>query len=378
MKTKYLYIGSDSSITNRFLEYSNYIELFSVGSPFAAIKKLQSDHEIEIVIFEANNNSKNTINIVQFISENKESGIIFLVIVNSKNHQRELFLSGVDDIFLHDFSMDILKKRVDFLKQNKQKLSTIKIDNTTLPKIPIWKRAVDITFSLIAIILLSPILLLIALLIRLESKGKVFYAAKRVGTNYKVFNFYKFRSMYMGSDKKVDSLMKQNQYSQSEENNTTKQNSTKFSSNTSILIGEEGMISEQDFLDKKKERQEKAFFKIANDPRITRIGKTIRNTSLDELPQLFNILKGDMSIVGNRPLPLYEAEMLTTDSWAKRFLGPAGLTGLWQVTKRGGANKMSADERKQLDIEYIEKLSFLFDLKIMLKTIPAMLQHENV
>jgi lipopolysaccharide/colanic/teichoic acid biosynthesis glycosyltransferase len=378
MKTKYLYIGTNSLIKTKLLEYSNIFELFSESSPFPAIKILQTDHQIEAVIFEVEDSSTNTINTIKFISENIDSKIIFLVIVQSEDQQKELLLSGVDDLFFNDVSIETLKRRVEFLKQNKQMFSTYKPDKTTKPKIPTWKRVVDIVFSLIAIILLSPILLLIAVLIWLESKGKVVYAAKRVGTNYKVFNFYKFRSMYIGADKKVESLMNQNQYSQNEEDNIDEQISHEFPPDSAILFGEEGMISEKKFLVKKKERQEKAFFKIANDPRITKVGRFIRNTSLDELPQLFNILKGDMSIVGNRPLPLYEAEMLTSDRWAKRFLGPAGLTGLWQVTKRGGANKMSADERKQLDIEYIQKFSFLYDLKIMIKTIPAMLQRENL
>ncbi len=378
MKTTYLYIGTNNLIKNKFLKYSNYIELLSENNAFAAIKKLQSNYDIKIVIFEVKDASLNTRNTIKFISENIDSKVIFLLIAQSKYQQDKLFLNGVDDIFLDDFSFEKLKRRVEFLILNKHKLPKPNSDNNTLLKIPRWKRLVDITFSLIAIILLSPVLLLIAIFIRLESKGKIFYAAQRVGTNYKVFNFYKFRSMYIGSDKKVESLMVQNQYSQSGGETANKQISSEFPTGSAILFGEEGMISEKEFLVKKKERQEKAFFKIVNDPRITKVGRFIRNTSLDELPQLFNILKGDMSIVGNRPLPLYEAEMLTSDRWAKRFLGPAGLTGLWQVTKRGCANKMSADERKQLDIEYIQKFSFLYDLKIMIKTIPAMLQRENV
>ena len=103
----------------------------------------------------------------------------------------------------------------------------------------------------------------------------------------------------------------------------------------------------------------------------------IRKTSIDELPQLFNVLRGDMSIVGNRPLPLYEAEKLTTDEFAERFNAPAGITGLWQVTKRGQAN-MSELERINLDIDYARKLSLSGDIKILLKTLPAMYQKENV
>lgn len=116
-----------------------------------------------------------------------------------------------------------------------------------------------------------------------------------------------------------------------------------------------------------------AFFKIQNDPRITRFGKFLRNTSLDEIPQLINVLKGDMSLVGNRPLPLYEAEKLTKDQIAWRFLAPAGITGLWQVTKRG-RSEMSEDERIQLDMQYAMNNSFLYDIKILLSTIPALLQ----
>ncbi|MDQ3292491.1 MAG: sugar transferase, partial [Bacteroidota bacterium] len=121
-----------------------------------------------------------------------------------------------------------------------------------------------------------------------------------------------------------------------------------------------------------------AFIKIANDPRITRIGMFLRNTSLDELPQLFNVLRGDMSIVGNRPLPLYEAEKITTDQFAARFIAPAGITGLWQVSKRGKGGNMSEEERKQLDIEYAKNVSLKKDLQIILKTFPALFQKENV
>ncbi|RZK01443.1 MAG: sugar transferase, partial [Flavobacterium sp.] len=128
-----------------------------------------------------------------------------------------------------------------------------------------FKRSVDIILSLAAIIVCLPILILVGLLVKLESKGPIIYKSKRAGKGYKVFNFYKFRTMVVDADKKLAQLAERNQYA-----------------------GGNGP----------------SFFKIKDDPRITRMGKFLRNSSLDELPQLFNVLKGDMSIVGNRPLPL--------------------------------------------------------------------------
>ena len=103
----------------------------------------------------------------------------------------------------------------------------------------------------------------------------------------------------------------------------------------------------------------------------------MRNTSIDELPQLVNVLIGDMSIVGNRPLPLYEAEKLTTDRYALRFMAPAGITGLWQVEKRG-KGAMSEEERLMLDNDYAKNHSFFYDILLILKTIPALFQKESV
>jgi lipopolysaccharide/colanic/teichoic acid biosynthesis glycosyltransferase len=119
------------------------------------------------------------------------------------------------------------------------------------------------------------------------------------------------------------------------------------------------------------------FLKIINDPRVTKVGKFLRKTSLDELPQLFNVLKGDMSLVGNRPLPLYEASTLTTNAHIPRFMAPAGITGLWQITKRGH-QEMSVKDRINLDILYAKRRSLGLDFKILLLTPFALFQDADV
>ncbi len=234
------------------------------------------------------------------------------------------------------------------------------------------KRLFDIIVSLTLLLLFTPLFLLVALAIRLESKGKVFYFQPRVGQNYQIFKFFKFRSMRVNADKMVTQLQNVNPYQQPEETPVEAQQPT----DDVMLLDNDGLVPENEFLIKKSIEDEKAFFKVHNDPRITKVGHFIRKTSIDELPQLVNVLLGDMSIVGNRPLPLYEAEKLTSDEWATRFLAPAGITGLWQVTERGKKD-VSADSRKRLDIEYATKSSFWTDMWILLKTPMAAIQQEN-
>ncbi|GAB3342713.1 hypothetical protein GCM10027429_32640 [Marivirga atlantica] len=274
-----------------------------------------------------------------------------IIIVNNdadKDFKKKILQFGADDCISSNFEPEKLNYWIDFLKLFKKlaKENSTEKDQFSDVKISFEKRMFDILVSGVLLLVASPIMLLIALIIKLESKGPVFYISKRAGMGYKVFNFLKFRSMSTGADKELSKLLHLNQYS--------------------------GGVEVKD-----ENGSNPVFFKIKNDPRITRFGKFLRDTSLDELPQLINVLKGDMSIVGNRPLPLYEAQQLTKDQAALRFMAPAGITGLWQVTKRG-KSEMSEQERIDLDMSYAKNHSFMFDIKLLLKTVPALFQEEAV
>jgi exopolysaccharide biosynthesis polyprenyl glycosylphosphotransferase len=189
-----------------------------------------------------------------------------------------------------------------------------------------FKRTVDVVLSLLGLIFLFPFFLLLALIIRLDSPGPVLFTQIRVGKGERLFACYKFRSMYRGADEEKEELMDRNE-------------------------------------------AKGVFFKIRDDPRITKAGRFLRRLSLDELPQLFNVLMGHMSIVGPRPAP--PSEVQRYQPWHKRRLEVApGITGLWQVS---GRSELSFDEMVLLDLYYIENWSPLLDLQIMLRTAPKVI-----
>jgi len=300
---------------------------------------------------------------------------------------RKLALTaGIVDVFTLPLKTKNIEKRVNFLIDNWDQLkNNIQSEIPPIKKIGFGKRAFDIFFAGMALLMLSPLFLIVYILIKLESRGPAFYYSLRVGSGYRVFKFYKFRSMFVNADQRIKDLKHLNQYNIDSGNEKQETVSDKrlcaecltYNKCQYPLYADNVQWCEKDFRFSKIANSGSAFFKIKNDPRITKVGNFIRNSSIDELPQLWNVIIGNMSIVGNRPLPLYEAEKLTTDKYVLRFSAPAGITGLWQVEKRG-KGEMSEEERLMLDNVYAQNHSLKNDLKLILKTIPALLQKENV
>jgi exopolysaccharide biosynthesis polyprenyl glycosylphosphotransferase len=195
----------------------------------------------------------------------------------------------------------------------------------------IAKRLIDFVLAAILVIALTPLFLTIAALVKLRSPGPVFFVQERMGLNKRRFHLYKFRTMVLDAEKRMAELQHLNEV-------------------------------------------DGPAFKIRDDPRVTRLGHFLRKTSLDELPQLFNVLKGDMSLVGPRPLPIRDYEAFSTAWHRRRFSVKPGITCLWQVM---GRNDIPFERWMELDMQYIDEWSLLLDLQILLKTIPAVMKRSG-
>ncbi len=226
-----------------------------------------------------------------------------------------------------DTTVNITESITVLIMENNDKISNA---GEIKPNPSLWyrfiKRAFDITVSILGIILLSPLILIVSLIIYIDDPGPVFFIQDRNGINGKVFKMWKFRSM------------------------------TKNAQNLRFEMEDQNEL-------------DGPAFKMKDDPRITKVGKFIRKTSIDEIPQLINILKGEMSVVGPRPLPTYETELLT-DEQKQRLLVKPGLLCYWQVC---GRNNVSFDEWMDMDYRYISEAGILTDLKIIFMAIPAVL-----
>ncbi|MBL7699546.1 MAG: sugar transferase [Chitinophagaceae bacterium] len=352
-KLNFFYIGKKTGVIDSLIR--SFANGYAAETPDQArpmLKKmiLNTGSAPDVIIAESGIGQISLLLFSQFLNTHRQLKAVPFIIEGSSMNESEAHAFRtdrfIDDIVsLNEIEAERLVQKVRFWKKVKQRINSAqKHVNEELPSVQnsaseFSKRIFDIIVSALLMVILSPIFLLVMLAVKIESKGPIFYISKRAGRGYKIFNFYKFRTMVVEANDKIADFSHLNMYNPLKENGPV-------------------------------------FIKIDNDPRITRIGAFLRKCSLDELPQLWNVFLGDMSLVGNRPLPLYEAATLTTDEWAKRFMAPAGMTGLWQIKKKN-KYQMSAEERISLDINYADNSSFFFDLWIMANTPSAVIQRTN-
>jgi len=378
MKYKAIYVGKDQHTFQNLKEKMDCIDI-KIMHPKSSFLKNKIKGEVYDVIFleSLKYDSPSIKNLKRNYDLSRFHKSLLFIISDEKDKTRFIKI-GANDVFSPKTSYEDIYKRLNYLHKRRLRKKKKHPKTGEAFSLPKWKRAFDIIFSITALLLLSPVFAIVSAFIRIGGKGQIFYTSKRIGANFKEFDFIKFRSMQINADSQIDKLRKLNQYTEDVYVNDFKISEYSTMLSKTMLIGDDQILEEKEYNRIKKIKNRNSFVKFKNDPRVTRIGRFIRKTSIDELPQLVNILKGDMSVVGNRPLPIYEAEKLTTDDSAKRFFAPAGLTGLWQVTKRGGKNKMSSKERKNLDVKYANEFSFILDILIIFKTLPAILQEGNV
>ncbi len=232
--------------------------------------------------------------------------------LNFPEHQRIVNEKIASNVATHQFHLEIA-----FLNRSRHWIYRLQQS---------VKHLFDLLAASLGLVAISPLLVLIALLIKLTSEGPILYKSQRIGKNFQPFGMYKFRTMGTNADAQREALRKQAQ-------------------------------------------QENGLFKLANDPRVTPIGKVLRAFSLDELPQLINVVKGDMSLVGPRPLPQDESELFQ-EPYTLRFQVFPGMTGAWQV---GGRSNINFEQLCQLEMTYVLQWSLLRDIQILLKTLPVVL-----
>ena len=335
-KYQILYIGNKNSVLLQQLkEQMEWCDIVQSDHGFNADQILRVDTSFDIILCEYRIPGIDGIKFFDYLQKHKilkRTPFIIVDKIVDDNLRNKVKTRTIEDYFLLEIPLDIAKMRIDYLVdfrlrnptryaslafslQENEKAGrragsgTVAIDR--LRRISILqlflKRTFDVVSSAVALLLLSPVFLVVAIILKLESRGPVFYTSKRVGQ--RTFDFYKFRSMYVGSDARLKELEHLNQYAREQgkkeidfdllcECQQENRNPAQYCSELLMFSNGKSMC-EKNFLNQKKAIAAPAFLKIKDDPRITKFGKFIRNTSIDELPQLYNVVKGDMSIVGN-------------------------------------------------------------------------------
>lgn len=391
----YFYLGNDQQTFSHFKE--NIAEVLATNlKQFSSFDELNShlhnseNQYLSVVFYEQGADLGKDLNRLSLLITRYPELFIIIVGDNFSSEVKQAYLkAGFSNSMYSQASREVFLSMKKYLHLYFEVLSqrpvTYGIDfDFTKMSIPVGKRIFDIIVAVALIFILSPLLIAIYILIKIESKGSAVYKSKRIGAGYHTFDFYKFRSMYADADKRLKEYLSMNQYAKSNDSNINVVEQKQLNVDlvdlqdvewNKLLISDDKIMEDSGATERNRKA---AFFKLEKDPRVTKIGRILRKYSLDELPQLINVIKGDMSIVGNRPLPLYEAEMLTNDASVERFMAPAGITGLWQVEKRGDNGSMSDEERINLDIIYAKNYSIWMDLKILFKTFSAFIQKADV
>ena len=377
-----VYIGRYERTIEHFSKQvkESFYHVLTYAKATKIIDKIREKYDI-IILFEQTDIQKDILDI-EYLRK-KYLGIYMVLVMDSltKEESLQYLKAGINNTIPFEAPQEAIESLINFQKRRKQqKIKDIqkKGENIQTFKLPVWKRCFDIVSSGFALIILSPLLIITAIAIRMESKGAVIYKSKRVGSNYQIFDFLKFRSMYTNADKHLKDYNSLNQYqTDSIEEDIIWEETPDFEENENeiVLISDDFVISEEAYINKKTQEQKNAFVKLENDPRITRIGRIIRKYSIDELPQLINILKGDMSWIGPRPVttdrPLSEYDQKRKD----RLKVKPGITGYTQAYYR---NNISQEDKLALDAKYAQKVTFLGDLKIFFKTIETVVCRKNV
>ncbi|WP_413854670.1 sugar transferase [Candidatus Ruminimicrobium bovinum] len=313
--------------------------LLVIGKKVRKYKKIFNNNYINKVFYYPYELNDKNIEKLKTLSLKKQIREIIIINYSVKDEQ---FLSLCNWAVINNVDIKIIPNETQMAKDKVEFDDTLGIPIILLVSNPVYdfeyflKRILDIIFSLIMLIVLLPVFLIIAIAIKIESKGPVIFKHLRLGFNEKEFFCYKFRSM-----------------------------SENANENLKILI-------------QNSAEQNEAFLKLEDDDRITKVGKFIRKYSLDELPQLFNVLKGEMSLVGPRPIVRLELEQIKNFyhnySYGKMFKVLPGITGLWQVS---GRSLLSDEKRLELEIYYVDNWSLSFDIKILIKTVFVVLFHKG-
>jgi lipopolysaccharide/colanic/teichoic acid biosynthesis glycosyltransferase len=306
------------------LQSRKIIEFKSTAEMISSSEKLQLN--IVTIISQGDIMGPMGIPFVESLNKKKFQKIpFFLVSSNLDMNICKLALrAGITDIFKTPVTIPKLETRINFMIDNWSDLNiTSKGGKKKSYTVPFATRLFDLFVAIIGITILLPFFLLFFILIKISSKGPGIYSSLKVGADYKIFKQYKFRT---------------------------------------TTIDKPGSTVDYE----------------SPEARLTGIGKFLKSSKIDELPQLFNVIKGNMSIVGNAPLPLYEAEKLTTDKYILRFMAPAGITGSWQVEKRFNKGIISEESRWILDSNYAQNQSFMIDMQLFLRTFPALFKKGSI